>query len=213
MGDDQQAQLERLQRGDYFEDETFTGLDLTAIDLSGKELFRCTFRSCGLRESRWRKTTLEKCTFVGSDLSGASFDQTGLRGVRFESAKLLGVDFSRIAPHAEVAFVDSKLRYASFARQALRRTAFRNCSATDVTFVDVDLTEAVFAGTDLAATSFTGCTLTRTDFGTARGLFLEPARNRLKDTAIPVETAVQIAQHLGMIVEGFVPADRREETP
>ncbi len=203
MSDVRTGQRERLARGDYFADETFAGLDLTEIDLGGKELFRCTFQGCQLRESRWRKATLERCTFVGSDLSGVVLDQTGLRGVRFESTKLLGVDFSRIAPHAEVAFVDSKLRYASFARQALRTTTFRNCSAPDVTFVDVDLTEADFGGTDLTGSTFTGCTLVKADLRTARGLFLEPARNRLKDTGVPVETAVLIAQHLGMVVSGY----------
>lgn len=194
---------ERLESGDYFENETFTGLELAGVDLGGKEFFRCTFRSCVLRESRWRKSKLERCTFVGSDLSGATFDQTGLRGVRFESTKLLGVDWGRIAPHPELAFDDCKLRYASFVGLALRKTSLLRCSATEATFTDVDFTEADFRGTDLAGSTFTGCTLTRTDFRDARGLFLDPARNRLRHTLVPVETAVAIAQHLGMDVDGY----------
>lgn len=37
---------------DSFEQQTFTGLSLTAEDLSGKHFFRCRFENCALPESR-----------------------------------------------------------------------------------------------------------------------------------------------------------------
>jgi hypothetical protein len=73
----------------------------------------------------------------------------------------------------------------------------------EANFFDLDLTDADFSGTDLTGSNFRGCTLTRTDFSSAVGAFLDPARNRLKDTRVPVETAVLLAQTLGMRVSGF----------
>ncbi len=42
------------------------------------------------------------------------------------------------------------------------------------------------------------------------GAFLDPANNRLKGTHVPVETAVLLAQSLGMRVSGFTGGETGE---
>ncbi len=182
---------------DTFENETFTGLALTAADLSEKQFFRCTFENCSLQESRWKRSTLEDCTFRQCDLTRAVVSQLGLRGVRFEGCKVMGVDFSGVSSNPDVHFNECNLRYVSFTGQSLRKARFTHCQAREVNFFECDLTDADFGATDLSASNFRGCTLTRTEFRGTTGLFLDPARNKVKETRIEVETAVALAESLG----------------
>ncbi len=189
---------------EYFENETFAHLDLQGANLGGKEFYRCTFQSAHLQESRWTGSKLEACVFRGCDLTRAQLTHTALRDVRFEGSKLMGIDWSAISPNPELAFDECNLRYCSFVGLSLRKTVFARCTALEVNFLDVDLSDTDFTGTDLSGSNFRGCTLTRADLRGTRGVFIDPAaHNRLKATRVPVETAVLIAQTLGMLVAGY----------
>ena len=194
--------MERLTKEEAFESETFTGLDLQRRALTGKEFYRCVFENCLLQESTWKSTRLESCVFRGCDLSRAKLPQTALRGVKFEGSKLMGVDWSAVSTHPELSFTECNLRYASFSRINLRKTAFTRCAVREANFIDADLTDADFTGTELTGSTFQGCTLANTDFRGATGLFFEPARNKVKKTRVPVETAVLLAQSFGLLVDG-----------
>ncbi|HEY2733843.1 MAG TPA: pentapeptide repeat-containing protein, partial [Polyangiales bacterium] len=73
--------LERLLAEDTFEDETFDALRAGEIELSGKELYRCTFRNAKLNETDWKRTRLEDCAFESCDLTRAKVAQLSLRSV------------------------------------------------------------------------------------------------------------------------------------
>jgi fluoroquinolone resistance protein len=195
--------LEELLQGEAFENATFSGLDLQKASLADKEFYRCTFENCLLQESTWKNAKLESCTFRGCDLTRTALLQTALRGVQFLECKLMGVNWATVSTHPEVKFTECNLRYASFVRINLRKTAFTKCSIREATFLESDLTDADFTGSDLAGTTIQGCTLALTDFRSATGVFFEPARNKLKKPRVPVETAVLIAQHFGLVVDGF----------
>nr|WP_186001945.1 pentapeptide repeat-containing protein [Corallococcus sp. Z5C101001] len=197
------ALLKRLQQEDSFENETFEGLDLQGIHLVDKEFYRCTFVNCELQQGRWKDTLLESCVFQGCNLTRANVIALRLRDVRFEGSKLMGIDWTGVASNPEVAFEDCGMPYSSFVGLSLHKTAFVRCVVREANFFDMDLTDADFTGADLAGSNFRGCTLTRTDFSGATGLLLDPARNKLKDTRIPSETAMSVVHALGMLVEGY----------
>ena len=75
---------------DHYFDTTFEDLELHAVDLSGKEFERCTFRRCKLPESRWARVRLEDCVIACSKepdftrATGVFFDpaQNRVKGVR-----------------------------------------------------------------------------------------------------------------------------------
>ncbi|WP_426752123.1 pentapeptide repeat-containing protein [Myxococcus sp. Y35] len=192
----------RLQTEAAFEDETFADLNLQEADLRGKEFFRCTFRNCTFQESHWGRARLEECVFTGCDLTRSRFTDTSLRGVRFESSKLMGIDWTDVGTFPELTFEGSNLRYCTFAGLSLRKTVFLRCTALEMNFIDTDLSEADFSESDITGSNFRGCTLTKTDFGSAQGVFIDPTRNRAKATRIPVEAAVNYVQTLGLVVAG-----------
>lgn len=193
----------RLLAEESFENETFKGLDLRGAALGDKEFYRCVFENCHLQESNWKNSKLEACVFRGCDLTRAQLLHTGVRGVQFEDSKLMGVDWSALSPHPELGFANCNLRYASFLRVNLCKTSFARCSVREANFQESDLTEAEFGGADLSGSNFRGCTLRHTDFSGTTGVFFEPSKNKVKDTRVPVEMAVMLAQSFGLVVAGF----------
>ena len=182
---------------DSFEQQTFTGLSLTAEDLSGKHFFRCRFENCALPESRWKRALLEDCEFHQCDLTRANVAQLGLRGVKFTASKVMGVDFSGVSANPDVHFEECHLRYASFSKLSLRRAKFLRSQLREVNLYDCDLTDAEFSGSDLSGANVRGCTLTRTDFRRATAVFIDPSHNKVKETRIEMDAAAAIAEHLG----------------
>lgn len=191
-----------------FEGETFNGLTLEGFDLSKRDLQRCTFKNSKLAETRWSGTRLEDCVFDGCDLTRADFTGLVLRDVTFRSCKLMGIDFSNVGRFPHVAFEDCDLRYVSMVSIALRKTRFDRCNVDEASFVEADLAESKFERCRFAGTRFEACDLRRARFREARDLFLDPARNRLKETQVPLQTAILLATSLGMRVLGFTgPSD------
>ncbi len=201
--------IDRLLAADSFDGETFVGLEAHAIDLSHKELVGCAFKNMKLSESRWMGAVLEDCTFEACDLSGAVPRGMTTRDVRFSECKLLGVDWTGLVAAPRVAFDTCDLRYAIFSKLDLSKTAFLRSNITEATFVEVDLAECDFDDSDLTGTTFTGCILRRADFTRARGLFVDPAKNRVKDARVSIESAMLLAASFGMRVGGFQQADER----
>jgi fluoroquinolone resistance protein len=188
---------------DSFEGEVFEGLDLERADLGNREFYRCVFRTSKLGETRWQRTRLDECVFEGCDLTRADPMNLSLRDVTFRGCKLMGIDFSKVAGHPHVSFEDCNLRYVSMVSLALRKTRFKKCAITEANFFEVDLAEARFEDCQFTGTRFDECDLRKARFPKAKDLFLDPARNRVKDAQIPLETAILIATSLGMRVLGF----------
>jgi uncharacterized protein YjbI with pentapeptide repeats len=194
---------DRLLAEAYFEGESFLGLELGEADLSRKEFQSCTFRNVKLPSSRWMGALLEDCTFELCDLSNFSPKGLATRDVTFSECKLIGVDWTGVSPHPRIAFEACDLRYAAFASAHLRKTPFRRSQITGATFVDVDLTECDFDGSDLAGTTFRECVLHKADFSGARGVLLDPAKNRVKDARISLDAAALLAASFGLRVAGY----------
>jgi len=189
--------------GPYFEHATFSGLDLPAADLSGKEFFGCTFKSLKLQESLWNKARLEDCVFEDCDLTRMQPKRLVAYGVEMRGCKLMGIDWTDLAPNPQLSFADCNLRYASFVSLNLRKTRFLRCRVTEANFVGVDLREADFADSDLTGSTLADCQLGKADFSRARGVCVNPAKNRVKDAVISLESAVLVAMSFGMKVSGF----------
>lgn len=195
--------LLRLRAEASFDGETFEGLELDREDLSGKELCQCTFRNCKLQESRWGRTRLEDCIFEGCDLTGMVPRELAARGVKFHGCKLLSVNWADLGSYPQMEFADCDLRYVAFVSVSLHQAPFLRCKATEATFIEADLTSADFADTDLTGAVFEKCILRKADFSKARGAFLDPAKNQVRDARINEESAALLASSFGLKVSGF----------
>jgi fluoroquinolone resistance protein len=195
--------LDELVAGEAFADATFVGLDLGGFDFADKDFHRCRFRQVNLQESRWAGARLEDCVFEDCDLTRMLPGGVRAHGVSFKGCKLMGVEWNKATASLQLGFDGCNLRYASFVDLNLRATAFVRCVATEANFIDVDLSGADFTGSDLGGTTFRGATLARADLSTATGVFLDPAKNRVKDVRVGVEATVMLAAFFGMKVAGY----------
>jgi fluoroquinolone resistance protein len=199
--------IEHLAQMDLLEQEVFEDIDAPGFDFSHKEFYGCTFRRVRLQESRWIGARLEDCTFENADLSRMSPAGLSFRGVMFRGCRLMGIDWSELHRDPQVSFEECDLRYCSFVGVCLRRVPFLRCNATKARFIETDLTEADFAGTDLTDGVFEGTTLCKAKLARARGVFIDPSRNRVKDAWVSLECAVTLALSAGLRVDGYSEAD------
>jgi fluoroquinolone resistance protein len=202
--------IEHLLRESSFDDETFDHLQLQA-PLVDKELTGCIFRGLRGETGIWKGVRLEECVFEDCDLTRAQFPHTRFFGVTFRRCKLMGIDWSSVAPNPTLVFDGCDLRYTSFVKVNLRKTAFRGCKANEANFIDCQLGEADFSETDLTGCNFEASDLSKANLASAKGAFLAPGRNRVKNARVSVETAVLIALSQGMKVVGY--SDAISERP
>jgi fluoroquinolone resistance protein len=194
--------LEHLLRESSFDDEIFDRLQLQT-SLGDKELTGCTFRGLRGEASVWKAVRLEECVFEDCDLTRAQFPHTRFFGVTFRRCKLMGIDWSSVAANPALAFDGCDLRYNSFVKVNLRKTRFHGCKAGEANFIDCQLVEADFSEADLTGANFEASDLSKANLASAKGAFLVPGKNRVKDARISVETAVLIALSCGMKVAGY----------
>jgi fluoroquinolone resistance protein len=201
--------IERLRADDSFTEALFDSADLESADLANREFYACTFRGLNLQQTRWEGSRLEDCVFEGCDLTRMLPARLSLRGVEFKDCKLMGIDWTHVAPHPDVAFNQCNLRYASFVDTSMRKTRFRQCVMDEANWVQVDLSESVFEECRFSGTRFDGCNLERSKFPGCVDLLLDPSKNRLKGASIPLQSAVLLAGFFGMRVLGISDNDAK----
>jgi fluoroquinolone resistance protein len=192
--------IEKLRADDSFTDVVFESEDLQAADLGNREFVGCTFRGLNLQETRWDGCRMEDCFFQACDLTRVLPARLSLRGVEFTDCKLMGIDWTHVAPHPDVSFIQCNLRYSSFVGASMRKTRFGKCVMDESNWVEVDLSGSVFEECRFSGTRFEGCNLERTKFPGCVDLVLDPGKNRVKGATIPLQSAVLLASSFGMRV-------------
>lgn len=192
--------LSRLPAGALVEGEVFHDVDIAA--LTKLELYRCHFDNCRFGDAVFSRVVIEDCDFVGCDLTRISWGDSSLRGVRFVDCKLLGVNFAKANDNPDVSFERCLLRYAVFDGVSLRGARFVDCQMAESSFVEADLQESDFSSSTLTHAVFKRCQMAGADFSTAVELLFDAGVNDAKDAFISVETAIHMAQSLGLRVAG-----------
>src|SRR5262245_21885848 len=187
---------------DSFEDEAFAGLDLVNTDLSNREFLRCTFTNVQLQDADLRGARLDDCLFSGCDLSRIRAANLAARGVAFVRCRLLGIDLTELRPTPSLFFEDCNLQYSTFGAANRTGTEFRRSRLLALNFYESRLVEADFAASDLTDSRFEGCDVRGAHFDTARGFYIDPARNNVMGARVDITAAVAIATALGLKVEG-----------
>ena len=80
---------------------------------------------------------------------------------------------------------------------------FVRCRAIEVNFIEARLADAAFTGSNLSGSTFDHCDLRKADFRDTQGLFIDPAKNRVKGARIDMAAAVLLATSFGLRVSGF----------
>ncbi len=161
--------------GGAFDEQNLSGLDLSAMDLSGvsfraavldgANLSRTSLRGadlnsascsgCRFAAASFDEAILDEADLTGSDLTGASLVRASLANTVVQRARLMRTRFDDArAPGAS--FVESDLSGATLRRSAFLEADFSRCNFESVHFDTCDLTRASAYGVRAARADFGG---------------------------------------------------------
>lgn len=183
----------------YAEDERFEDAALSDTDLEGAEFEGCRFERCRFDSVRFRRCRFEDCDFVDCDFVTCKWPESGLREVRFEGGRLMGIDWTGVRPFGlDLRFTGCRMDHSVFYALPLAGARFERCRLREVDFSHADLTRAVFADSDLGGASLRHANLTGADLSAARGAQVEPETCTLKNTRVAVDAVLPVLAALGL---------------
>lgn len=186
----------------YFESETFTGVDFAETELLRGDYEDCRFVNCNFAGVDFANVNFVDCEFSVCDLSGAKLSLSSMKNLEFIDCKLTGLLFEHCNPFLfEVSFEKCILNFSSFAGMKLKKTIFRHSSLHEVDFTETDLAEAVFDHCDLKGTIFEQTILEKADLRTSYNYSFSPAANKIKKAKFSLPAVLGLLREYDIIVE------------
>ncbi|MEA3341442.1 MAG: pentapeptide repeat-containing protein [Chloroflexota bacterium] len=185
--------------------QTFKKIRLEQARLVSTEFHDCTFDRCSFAEAAFQSCRFVNCVFMRCDLSLIQVPKCSFVAVRFESSKVIGVNWTRARWSATklgapVSFSECAISHSTFIGLNLKRIQIRDCVAVDVDFREADLSQADFAGTDLSDSLFLGTDLAKADLSRARNYQIDPSQNIVKGTKFSLPEAISLLYNLDIIL-------------
>ena len=163
------------------DNEHFENLDFAGQPVPKSEYYQCWFRKCNFNKCDLSEVDFDECIFTDCDLTMAVLRNAGMRNIRFEQCKLLGVDFSICNTFRfEVGFVACVLDYSIFFKLKMPKTQFRNCTLKEAEFAEADLSQALFDRCDMENAGFAFTNLEKADLSTAFNYRIDPEQTRIR---------------------------------
>ncbi|MEM7115674.1 MAG: pentapeptide repeat-containing protein [Chloroflexota bacterium] len=186
-------------------DQTFKGVQLGGIELRGSDFDSCHFSDCNFADATWRDCQFTNCVFQQCDLSLVQVPATSFLATRFESCKLIGVDWTRadwnpIRRDSPISFLSCTLNHSTFIGLNLCRLQLTESMAANVDFREANLSRASFANTDLLDSLFLNTNMTGADLSQARQYTIAPQHNNLKQTKFSLPEAMSLLYNLDIVL-------------
>lgn len=144
------------------------------------EYEQCTFDNCNFSEVDFTSFKFIDCYFRDCNLSLAKLNNTALRGVKFESCKLVGLHFENANSFGmDIHFKKCNLESSCFHGLSLKGMNVIQCQLRFVDFSQANLERTLFKGSDLTDAVFDRTRLSKSDFRSAFGIVLDPTRNNI----------------------------------
>ncbi len=186
-----------------FDDLIFNNLNYSKKDLHDKSFYNCTFKKCTFLETILSECTFEKCIFTECDLSLAKFNHAAFIDGRFESSKMIGINWIHASSGLplSVDFFKCILNYSVFMGLSLCKQNMIECTAKEVDFTDANLTGTKCNFTDFSGSRFLNTNLTQTDFSDAINYVIDPNHNKLKKTIFSIPEAMGLLRGFDIILK------------
>ena len=183
--------------------ESFERLNLAGAELSDRRFYDCEFLHCNFTESQLLNCTFDNCRFHDCNLSTVLLKGSALREVKFESCKLVGIDWTRarwpsVALSGMLAFDACILDGSSFFGLYLQELKLEACHAHDVDFAEADCEYASFIQTDFANSTFHHTRLGKADFTDALNYAIDVHTNSIAGAKFNLPEAVNLLRSLNI---------------
>jgi fluoroquinolone resistance protein len=191
---------------DYYEDEIFNELDISAGELVDVEFHSCDFNRGIFTEAQIKGCLFRGCVFDGCDLNMLKVPDSVFIDSEFNNSKLMAVDWSRAAwERAELIQVGNSLKFSGcvldfsvFMGVPLNGVTMENCMVREADFSDASLQKADFRGANLEKAVFRNTNLADANFVGAENYFISAQNNNLKGAIFSLPEAMSLLYGLGI---------------
>lgn len=188
-----------------YNDRAFSDLSQTKTRIESSSFYECNFDNCSFAETVFYNCRFVDCTFESCDLSLIQITSTVLSGVRFESSRLIGIDWTQADWNAislgdPVRFTKCIISHSTFIGINLRKIKITDTTAKNVDFREVDLSCVDFAGTNLTDSMFANTNLSEADLTKARNYTIAPEKNNLKGARFSLPEAMSLLFNLDIVL-------------
>jgi uncharacterized protein YjbI with pentapeptide repeats len=189
----------------HYADEAFKEVRVEHMELVSSEFYDCVFLHSSFAESVFRRCRFVNCVFRECDLSVIKMPASRFTSTRFESSKLIGVNWTEAHwPKSglanPVSFSKCALSHSTFIGLSLPSIQIRDCVARDVDFREADLSHADFRGTDLSESIFGKTNLSEADLSRARNYRIDPGQNTLKRAKFSLPEAMSLLHSMDIVL-------------
>lgn len=173
--------------------------------IESSSFYECSFQGCSFFESIFKNCRFVDCTFEECDLSLVQVPASVFLRTRFDSSKLIGIDWTRATWEkaglsAPLSFYKCSLSHCTFIGLKLNKVQVVDCTAADVDFRETDLSGAIFRGTDLAKSLFGNTNLSESDLSGARNYTIAADKNTLKKAKFSLPEALSLLFDLDILL-------------
>lgn len=188
-----------------YNDQTITDLSQTKTRLDLSSFYECNFDNCSFVETLFHSCRFVDCSFNRCDLSLIQITSCVFSGVRFESSRLVGVDWTQADWKATslgdpLRFTKCIVNHSTFIGINLSGIKIIDTSAKNVDFREVDLSRVDFTGTDLTDSLFANTNLTGADLTRAKNYTIKPETNNLKKAKFSLPEAMSLLFNLDIVL-------------
>jgi fluoroquinolone resistance protein len=186
-----------IQTETSYTEHTFKDLDMAQAHLKSSTFQECTFENCTFAETVFQNCRFTNCSFKGCDLSLVQMPNSSFSGTRFESTKLIGVNWAQ-AFWADkgignpLEFKKCALSHSTFLGINLGAIKLQRCEAINVDFREANVSQADFAFSDLKDSLFLSTNLCGADLRYARNYQIDPSHNNIHKAKFSLPEAMAL---------------------
>lgn len=168
LGAEQPAPADwRVDDDDLVSELVLDGVDVAGADLSLVDVQGCRISGARLAGSRWYRGGWRDVEVADSDLSTATFPDSGWTRVAVRACRLTGIGLAGDVLE-DVDVSGSAAGLANLRQARLRRAAFRSTSMVEADFGAARLEDVLFEDCDLGGAQFSSARMTRVTFRRCR---------------------------------------------
>ncbi|MBS0970935.1 pentapeptide repeat-containing protein [Nissabacter archeti] len=176
------------------ENRHFRSLRIKDKRISGLGFYQCTFEGCDFSSLALTGCMFEQCEFINCSLANLTHQQLSVLSVRFQSCKVLGIEWASLNIPLAFCMTGCKLIYNTFHGNSLPEIEFSHCNLIDTQFSRCDLRKSNFTGSEFIHTTFEHCCLNGANFLDSEGLVLDAESNAITEVSLPLDAALGLLQ-------------------
>ena len=194
--------MKRFHNSNEFQNELFSNVNLENQTITSKLFFSCEFRNCNFSYTDFESTLFEECSFLNCNFSLSKIFKTQIRGVVFNSCKIMGIDFTRCdALMIDISINECNVKSCIFSGLCLKKTIFCKSDLIECDFVNTDFSETDLSRSDFSGSLFHNTNLFKANLTDCINYNIDPLRNNIKKAKFSLPEALTLLNAFEIFIQ------------